>query len=31
LMGKHFDEESLIAVGHKFQQATHFHTQQAPV
>ena len=31
LMGKHFDEESLIAVGHKFQQTTHFHTQQAPV
>ena len=31
LMGKHFDEASLIAVGHKFQQATHFHTQQAPV
>ena len=31
LMGKHFDESNLIAVGHKFQQATNFHTQQAPL
>ena len=31
LMGKHFDEANLIAVGHKFQQATNFHTQQAPI
>ncbi|MCH2290713.1 MAG: Asp-tRNA(Asn)/Glu-tRNA(Gln) amidotransferase subunit GatA [SAR324 cluster bacterium] len=29
LMGKHFDEENLIAVGHRFQQATDFHTKQA--
>jgi aspartyl-tRNA(Asn)/glutamyl-tRNA(Gln) amidotransferase subunit A len=31
LMGKHFDEANLITVGHKFQQATNFHTQQAPI
>jgi len=31
LMGKHFDEANLIAVGHKFQQATSFHTQQPPL
>jgi len=31
LMGKHFDETNLIAVGHKFQQATDFHTQQPPL
>ena len=31
LMGKHFDEANLIAVGHKFQQATDFHTQQPPL
>tara|TARA_B100001123_G_C15243983_1_gene1000179 strand:- start:28 stop:1482 length:1455 start_codon:yes stop_codon:yes gene_type:complete len=31
LMGKHFDEASLISVGQKFQQATNFHTQDAPV
>ena len=31
LMGKHFDESNLIAVGHKFQQATNFHTQQVPL
>ena len=28
LMGKHFDEESLIAVGHRFQQNTDHHLQQ---
>ena len=26
---QHFDEENLIAVGHRFQQATDFHTKQA--
>ena len=31
LMGKHFDEANLITVGQKFQQATNFHTQEAPV
>tara|TARA_Y100001960_G_scaffold51884_1_gene52903 strand:+ start:33 stop:473 length:441 start_codon:yes stop_codon:yes gene_type:complete len=31
LMGKHFDEGNLIAVGHKFQQATDFHIRQAPL
>jgi len=31
LMGKHFDEANLIKVGQKFQQATNFHTQEAPV
>ena len=31
LMGKHFDEANLIAVGGKFQQATNFHTQEAPL
>ena len=31
LMGKHFDEANLITVGHKFQQATDFHTQQPPL
>ena len=31
LMGKHFDEASLITVGQNFQQATNFHTQEAPV
>ncbi len=28
LMGKHFDESSLITVGHKFQQATDFHSKE---
>ena len=28
LMGRHFDEASLITVGHKFQQATNFHTKE---
>ncbi len=27
LMGRHFDEETLLAVGHRFQQNTEFHTQ----
>ena len=31
LMGRHFDEASLITVGHKFQQTTDFHSQQAPL
>ena len=31
LSGKHFDEASLITVGHKFQQATDFHSQEAPL
>ena len=31
LMGKHFDEANLIAVGQKFQQVTNFHTQEAPL
>ena len=31
LMGKHFDEANLIAVGGKFQKATNFHTQEAPL
>jgi aspartyl-tRNA(Asn)/glutamyl-tRNA(Gln) amidotransferase subunit A len=31
LMGKHFDETSLITVGHKFQQTTDFHSQEAPL
>ena len=31
LMGKHFDEANLIAVGGKFQQATNFHTQETPL
>jgi len=31
LMGKHFDEASLITVGHKFQQTTDFHSQEAPL
>ena len=31
LTGKHFDEASLITVGHKFQQATDFHSQEAPL
>jgi aspartyl-tRNA(Asn)/glutamyl-tRNA(Gln) amidotransferase subunit A len=31
LMGKHFDEASLITVGHKFQQTTDFHTKEAPL
>ena len=31
LMGKHFDEANLITVGQNFQQATNFHTQEAPV
>ena len=31
LMGKHFDEANLIKVGQKIQQATYFHTQEAPV
>jgi len=31
LMGKHFDEANLITVGQKFQQATNFHTQEAPL
>jgi len=31
LMGKHFDEANLIAVGGKFQQTTNFHTQEAPL
>ena len=31
LMGKHFDEANLIKVGQNFQQATNFHTQEAPV
>ena len=31
LMGKHFDEANLIKVGQNFQQATDFHTQEAPV
>ncbi len=29
LMGKAFDEETLIAVGHRFQEATEFHLQSA--
>ena len=31
LMSKHFDEESLIAVGHRFQQATDHHLRQPPL
>ena len=31
LTGKHFDEASLFTVGHKFQQATVFHSQEAPL
>lgn len=31
LMGKHFDEESLIAIGHRFQQTTNHHLQQPPL
>jgi aspartyl-tRNA(Asn)/glutamyl-tRNA(Gln) amidotransferase subunit A len=31
LMGRHFDESNLITVGHKFQQATDFHSQEAPL
>jgi aspartyl-tRNA(Asn)/glutamyl-tRNA(Gln) amidotransferase subunit A len=31
LMSRHFDEESLITVGHKFQQATDFHAQETPL
>ena len=31
LMGKHFGEESLITVGHQFQKATDFHSQEAPL
>ena len=28
LMGKHFDESSLITVGHRFQRATDFHSKE---
>jgi aspartyl-tRNA(Asn)/glutamyl-tRNA(Gln) amidotransferase subunit A len=28
LMGRHFDESSLITVGHRFQQATDFHSKE---
>ncbi|SVE60241.1 uncharacterized protein METZ01_LOCUS513095, partial [marine metagenome] len=31
LMGKHFDEESLIAAGHHFQKNTEHHLQQPPL
>jgi len=31
LMGKHFDEENLIAAGHCFQQNTNHHLQQPPL
>ena len=31
LMGKHFDETNLIAVGHKFQQTTDFHSKENPL
>lgn len=31
LMGRHFDEESLFAVGHRFQQATGHHLKQPPL
>ena len=31
LMGKHFDEENLITVGHRFQQTTDFHTREVPL
>ena len=31
LMSKHFDEESLIAVGHRFQQTTDHHLRQPPL
>lgn len=31
LMSRHFDEENLITVGHKFQQATDFHAQETPL
>ena len=31
LMSKHFDEESLIAVGHRFQQTTDHHLKQPPL
>jgi len=31
LMGRHFDEAGLITVGHKFQQATDFHTKETPL
>ncbi len=31
LMGRHFDEASLITVGHKFQQTTDFHSQETPL
>ncbi|MCH8157567.1 MAG: Asp-tRNA(Asn)/Glu-tRNA(Gln) amidotransferase subunit GatA [Nitrospinae bacterium] len=31
LMSQHFDEESLIAVGHRFQQSTDHHLKQPPL
>jgi len=31
LMSKHFDEENLIAAGHRFQQNTEHHLQQPPL
>jgi aspartyl-tRNA(Asn)/glutamyl-tRNA(Gln) amidotransferase subunit A len=31
LMGRHFDEETLIRVGHNFEQATDFHKQRPPL
>ena len=31
LMSKHFDEESIIAVGHRFQQTTDHHLKQPPL
>ena len=31
LMGRHFDEETLLTVGHRFQQATDFHSKFASI
>ena len=31
LMGRHFDEANLLAVGHQFQQTTDFHTKEPPL
>jgi len=31
LMGRHFDEETLLTVGHRYQQSTDFHRKIAPL
>jgi len=31
LMGKHFDEEMILRVGHAFEQATEFHKRRPAV